>query len=313
MYAFNRQLSTSSARFITLACRASLAYLEPMNIAPPAKIGILLAAFGSASPLGEAALAAFAAKIRISFPGITVRWAYTSGKMRNRLAAVGKKTDSVKKALCRMGFERYTHVAVQSLHLIHGLEYENLLEETKEAAREGGPKYIEVGLPLLHEPADVVKAAKALLAHLPKERKPDEPVVCMGHGTWHSGAASYQALAECIGAQDSRIFIGTLSGEHTIERLLPDIMRAAGNQGPEQRNVWLLPLLSIIGNHAERDMAGEKDSWRSRLEGCGLHCRSVLTGTVEYEGFARIWVEHLEQALRRLRTAPFGCPGQDTA
>lgn len=279
-----------------------------MNVTISAKTGILLAAFGSSSLCGEKALASFAEKVRRVFPGIPVRWAYTSGHMRSRLAAAGKKTDSVKKALCRMGFERYTHVAVQSLHLIPGVEYQSLLEETEGAAREGGPKRIEVGLPLLHDSGDVAQAAEALLAHLPTERESGEPVVCMGHGTWHTGAASYQALAERVSARDSRIFIGTLEGEHRIEHLLPVIARAAmPDKGGEQgaKNVWLLPLLSIIGKHAEKDMAGvHRESWRSCIEAAGLTCRPVLTGTVEYEGFARIWTAHLSDALNRLRAAP---------
>lgn len=267
------------------------------------KTGILLAAYGSSSLLGEKALAAFAETVRLAFPGIPVRWAYTSGRMRSRLAAAGKKTDSVKKALCRMGFERYTHVAVQSLHLIPGAEYEALLEETEEAAAEGGPKRIEVGLPLLHRADDVTRAATALLAHLPEERKQGEPVVCMGHGTWHTGAASYQALAERVSAVDPLIFIGTLEGGHRIERMLPDIARAAGPGGENgAKTVWLLPLLSIIGKHAEKDMAGEhQESWRSRIEAAGMACRPVLKGTVEYKGFAAVWTSHLAEALQRLR------------
>lgn len=265
-----------------------------MNSTP--KTGILLAAFGSASPLGEAALALFAGKVRAAFPGLPVRWAYTSGHMRDRLAARGKKTDSVKKALCRMGFERYSHVAVQSLHLIPGLEYEALLRETAAAVREGGPAHIAVGTPLLHDAGDMRRAAGALMAHLPEERRPDEAVVCMGHGTWHTGAGSYGALAAEISRSDPLLFLGTLSGRPGIEELLP----AVGAAGA--RTVWLLPLLSIIGNHAEKDMAGRHGaSWRSRIEAAGLACRPVLRGTVEYSGFARIWMDHLATALESLR------------
>lgn len=288
--------------------------------APSSKTGILLAAFGSSSPLGEKALAAFAERARRTFPGVPVRWAYTSDRMRNRLAAAGKKTDSVKKALCRMGFERYTHVAVQSLHLIPGVEYESLLDEVARASKEGGPRHIAVGLPLLHDAEDVAQAAGALLTHLPPERDREEPVVCMGHGTWHSGAASYQALAERIAMKDSRIFIGTLEGEHSIERIVPVVAAAIRASSGEEReegraplsgiekgakNVWLLPLLSVIGKHAEMDMAGEhEESWRSRIEAAGFACRPVLTGTVEYEGFARIWLSHLAKAMEKLKTHP---------
>lgn len=293
------------------------------------KTGILLAAFGSSSPLGEKALTLFAQTVRTAFPGVPVRWAYTSDRMRTRLAAAGKKTDSVKKALCRMGFERYSHVAVQSLHLIPGMEYEALLEETRRATAEGGPRHIAVGLPLLHDPEDMRLAAQALLAHLPPERQAHECVVCMGHGTWHRGAAGYQALAGQLAASDPRIFIGALEGEHSIETILPAIRARAhadretavpagenekGNLSkapadapglPEARTVWLLPLLSIIGKHAEQDMAGEHpDSWRSRIEAAGFSCRPVLTGTVEYAGFARIWLKHLARAMTTLCGTP---------
>ena len=263
----------------------------------PFKTGILLAAFGASSPVGEKALKVFAEEARHAFPGIPVRWAFTSARMRTRLAAAGKKTDSVKKALCRLGFEKYTHVAVQSLHLIPGAEYEALIEETELAAREG-PRHIEVGLPLLHDARDVRLAADALLRHLPAKRKKDEVVVCMGHGTWHTGAASYQALSEALAKQDSRIFIGTLEGEHRIENLLPSIAATGAT------TVWLLPLLSVIGKHAEQDMAGDHpESWRGQIENAGFICRPVLTGTVEYAGFARIWLAHLSTALANLKMA----------
>ncbi len=262
---------------------------------PPIQKGILLAAFGSSTNVGTAALALFAEAVRRAFPGVPVRWAFTSMRMRSRLAAARKKTDSVHKALCRMGFERYTHVAVQSLHLIPGAEYETLLEETERARADGGPRHVEVGLPLLYREDDVHRAALALLAHLPKERSPDEAVVCVGHGTWHLGAASYGALAEAVRKKDPGIYIGTLSGEHSVEGILP-ALQAAGT-----KTVWLLPLLSVIGKHAEEDMAGMRPgSWRSHIEAAGMACRPVLRGTAEYAGFADIWIAHLAEAMKQL-------------
>lgn len=262
---------------------------------PPVKKGILLAAFGSSTHVGSKALGYFEEHTRLAFPGIPVRWAFTSPHMRHRLASAGKKTDSVQKALLRMAFDRYTHVAVQSLHLIPGMEYEALLRESREASVKGGPPHVAVGFPLLHEPEDVEQAVKALIAHLPPERRSEDAVVCVGHGTWHTGAASYQSLYESLSRVDPLIFIGTLSGEHSIESVLPLLKKSGAGR------VWLVPLLSVIGRHAEEDMAGKgKDSWQSRLEKAGFPCRAVLKGTVEYEGFARIWISHLARALRSL-------------
>jgi sirohydrochlorin cobaltochelatase len=127
----------------------------------------------------------------------------------------------------------------------------------------------------------------------------------MGHGTGHTGAAGYQALAERLAKADPRIFIGTLEGD-SIETILSAI--AADAPAPPQisredvKHVWLLPLLSTIGKHAEQDMAGtHPDSWRSKIEAAGFTCRPVLKGTVESAGFAGIWLRHLADALELLR------------
>lgn len=248
--------------------------------------------------MGENALRNFAERIGARFPGVRVRFAFTSGHMRSRLAAAGKKTDSVKKALCRMGYERYTHVAVQSLHLIPGREYEALLEDVQEAGKTDGPKHIAVGEPLLHNAEDIGLAAEALLAHLPPERAADDAVICVGHGTRHNGAASYEALARAVKVFDRLIFIGTLAGAHGMETLLPAV-RSTG-----ARTVWLLPLLAIVGKHAQQDMAGESPaSWYSRITQTGIVCKPVLKGTVEYAGFAKIWLMHLARAMDALLTA----------
>jgi sirohydrochlorin cobaltochelatase len=64
------------------------------------------------------------------------------------------------------------------------------------------------------------------------------------------------------------------------------------------RHAWLLPLLSVIGRHALRDLAGpEAQSWKSRFEAAGVACTPVLKGSAEYPGFIRIWLDHLELAL----------------
>ncbi len=252
---------------------------------------ILLAAFGAGSPRGEQTLKLFDAKVREVFPGLPVRWAFTSGLIRDRLARARKKSDSVKKALCRLAFERYADVAVQSLHIIPGAEYQELLAEVDEAGQSGGPARVRVGAPLLDE-ASAGRAARALLAHLPAERRAGEAVICMGHGTWHGGRQGYARFAAELRAVDPRIFVGTLSGDFYLERILEEL-------DPSGRpRIWLVPLLSVIGRHAEHDMAGpHPESWKSRLEAAGFECRPVLRGTAEYAGFIDIWLDHLRAVL----------------
>ncbi len=259
------------------------------------KTGILLVAFGSATPTGQQTLALFDAKVRALFPHIPIRWAFTSERMRDRLTAARKKTDSVKKALCRMIFEKYSHIAVQSLHLIPGMEYEALYADIINAQRESGFAHIEVGMPLMASSLDVTPTARALLAHIPKERQPEDAVICMAHGTKHDAATGYDALAAEVLAVDPRIFIGTLEGSRSINHILPLL------QGKDIRRAWLLPLLAVIGKHAETDMAGETPrSWRSQIEAYNIQCIPVLKGTAEYTGFINIWLTHLADAIKKV-------------
>lgn len=259
------------------------------------KQGILLAAFGASDPQGDSTLKLFDERVRERFPGVPVRWAYTSVLLRERLALARKKTDSVRKALRKMWFEKYTHVAVQPLQTIPGNEYADVLAEA--AAMRGGPQgfvAVATGAPLLSEDADVAAAAAAVMRHLPPERLPGEPVVLMGHGARHVAVARYEDLARVVHALDATVHVGAMHGAVVLEEILPRL--------PAGRRVWLMPLLSVVGRHALNDMAGPgPDSWRSRIEAAGCVCVPVLKGTAEYAGFIDIWLDHLAEAVMRMR------------
>lgn len=273
----------------------SLDSLKPQQYLPMTKKGILLAAFGSGNRQGESTLRLFDERVRERFPGVPVRWAFTSVIMRRRLAAARKKTDSVLKALQKMWFEKYTHVAVQSLHIIPGAEYGDLVADVEAMRRDDGFTAATVGAPLLAGSGDMERSAAALLAHLPAGRKPDEAVVFMGHGTRHPAESSYEALAALVRRVDPHVHIGTMGGSRTLDHILPELQQGG------VKGVWLMPLLSVVGRHATEDMAGtDPESWKSRLEAAGLRCIPVLRGTAEYEGFVDIWLDHLTAAVSAL-------------
>lgn len=260
------------------------------------KKGILLAAFGAGNFQGESTLRRFDAQVRRTFPGVSVRWAFTSMLMRERLASARKKSDSVHKALTKMAFEKFTHVAVQPVHVIPGREYGDIWADADNLRRSGTFASLVVGAPLLtEEPQTVLRAARALLGELPAERLPEEPVLFMGHGTRHAAESRYKALAEEVRRLDPLVFMGTLNGDFRLEHIM-DRLRA---EGRSLQRVWLLPLLAVVGRHTLEDMAGTAEtSWRSRIEAEGIACTPVLRGMMEYQGFMNIWVDHLGKAMR---------------
>lgn len=270
------------------------------------KKGILLAAFGAGNVQSESTLKLFDAEVRGRFPDIPVRWAFTSVLLRERLAAARKKTDSVRKALEKMWFEKYTHVAVQPLQIIPGNEYAELQADVQAMrATQGRPGFTEVsvGRPLLADAKDVQAAARAVIAHLPEGRLPGEAVVLMGHGARHAAVARYEDLARAVHQLDAAVHVGTMNGAVTLEDILPRLRSSGESARGDQpaARVWLMPLLSVVGRHALNDMAGsDPNSWRSRIETAGCHCEPVLKGTAEYAAFIDIWLDHLEEAVNTL-------------
>lgn len=260
------------------------------------KKGILLVAFGSSRQEAHLTLDRFDVRVRERFPGLPARWAFTSGVVRGKLAESGMKTDSVAKALEKMWFEKYTHVAVQSLHVITGREYDGLAADVAGFNAPGRAfAGLALGGPLLRGPADVPPAVEAILANLPPQREPGDPVVLMGHGTWHAGDSLYDLLYDALRARTGDVFLATMDGRLTIAEVR-DALLARG-----ATRAWLQPLLALPGRHVHHDMCGpQQGSWATILRTSGITPICATTGTAEYPQFAALWLDHLEEAVREL-------------
>ncbi|SFM10673.1 sirohydrochlorin cobaltochelatase [Desulfomicrobium norvegicum] len=262
----------------------------------PPKKGILLVAFGTTVPEARGALDHIGEKARLRFPGIEIRWAYSSRIVREKLAAQGQDFDSPAMALARMMDDGFTHVAVQSLHTIPGEEFHGLQRTVQ--AFSGLPKGMEsvvLGLPLLAEPADVEACASAIMASLPAERKTGEAVVLLGHGTHHPANIYYSGLQYSLNRHDPLVLVGTVEGTPSLD----DVRQVLKDR--KISRVYLAPFMAVAGDHALNDMAGdEEDSWKSVLGADGLTCIPVLRGTAQVPAFVDIWLNHLQAALERL-------------
>ena len=263
----------------------------------PHKTGILLVAFGSSLPGAQAAFDHIDQTVKAAFPDTPVQWAYTSRIIRDKLAKSGKELDSPAEALAEMAADGFTHVAVQSLHTIPGKEYHDLVRIVKNFQQmPGGIAHVQLGLPLLSTQADMAKTAEAILETLPAERKKDEGVALMGHGTDHPSNAVYAALMWQVQLTDENLFVGTVES-YPEAGLIIEQLRAKNID-----TAWLMPMMSVAGDHARNDMAGEgQDSWQSRFEAAGIETETVLKGTAEYDAFVDIWVDHLKEAMEKCR------------
>jgi sirohydrochlorin cobaltochelatase len=258
----------------------------------PQKTGILLVAFGSSEASAQVSFENIDKKVKAAFPKIPVRWAYTSHIIRKKLAKQGKHLDSPEVALAKMLDEKFTHVAVQSLHTIGGEEYHDLCRTVNAFQIMGGFQKLITGYPLMSTSNDMEKTTAAVLGVIPKDRKKNEAVVLMGHGTPHPSNAFYAALMFQLQLQDPNIFVGTVEGYPAIDLITSLLLKK------KIKKAYLIPLMSVAGDHAKNDMAGdEDDSWKSILTKAGIQCVPILKGTAETDAFVNIWLDHLRTAV----------------
>ncbi len=260
------------------------------------KTGILLVSFGSSYASAQAAFDHIEEQAKETFPGVEVRWAFTSNIVRNILKKRGRAIDSPAEALAKMGADGFTKIAVQSLHVIPGEEFENL-QRTVNAFNHipKNTQKIVLGKPLLYHHNDIVETCAALHSVLPEERKSTDAVVLMGHGTSHQSNIYYPGLQYYLLQQSPSIFLGTVEGYPSLDEVISALKKQ------NAKTVWLQPFLSVAGDHAKNDMAGdEPDSWKSQLEAAGFTVNPVLKGLAEFDAINAIWIKHLKAAMNEL-------------
>ena len=268
------------------------------------KTGILLVASGTRDPAAACSLESIGRRVAERFKDVEVRWSYTSGVIRKKLAQRGTPVEAPGQALTRMTAEGFTHVAVGSLHLIAGMEYDLVREAvTLLSHKPNSPARFALSKPLLGSYEDLRRTAAAVLAELPAGRAGGDAVILVGHGNdAHPADLAYTAAAHVFSQLDRHVFLGTVKGHPALDDVLSRCRAAA------VKKAWLLPFTVVAGRSTGETITGTGEgTWRSILTGTGIECVPVLKGLAEYDGVAAIWTDHIEEALRTVIAArPYG-------
>ena len=260
---------------------------------PLVKKAILLVAFGTSDPEAAKAFDLVEKRAKERSPGVEVRWAYTSRMIRAKLAKEGKVLDSPETALAKLMEDRYTHVAVLPLHTIPGEEFHETYQNAHLFGQmAGGFQRILVARPLLSSAKDMEAVAEALLKNIPG-RKAGEAVIFMGHGSErHPADTIYLAMQQIFQEKDALAFVAAVEGSSTLDDVIPKLKKR------KVKKVFLVPLMSVAGDHAKNDMAGdEEDSWKSILTAKGFKVEPILRGTAEIPEIVDVWLDHLKSAF----------------
>ena len=231
--------------------------------------------------------------IQEAFPDWSVRRAFTAQIIINHVQARdGEFIDNMEQALERAVANGVKNLIVQPTLLMHGAEYDEMLE-TLEAYQDKFES-VAVAEPLLGPvgaDATVINMDKTAVAlsitfqavgdsgydSLEAAAEDGTAFVFMGHGTAHVAKVSYSQMAtQMKDLEFNNVFIGTVEGEpeSTSAESIIEAVKEAG-----YTKVILRPLMVVAGDHANNDMAGDdEDSWKSMFEAAGFDVTCQIAG-----------------------------------
>ena len=249
-----------------------------------------------------------------AFPDWSVRRAFTAQIIINHVQARdGEYIDNMDQALDRAVANGVKNLIIQPTHLMHGAEYDELMEAVE--AYQGQFETVKVAEPLLGEvgtDAAVINADKAVVAEaitteavkdagydsLDAAKEDGVAFVFLGHGTSHTAKVSYSQMQTQMGELGyDNVFIGTVEGEpeETACEAVIDAVAQAG-----YTKVILRPLMVVAGDHANNDMAGDdEDSWKRIFTASGKF-DSVdiqITGLGSIDAIQQLYVAHTKDVI----------------
>lgn len=291
---------------------------DPRNADDIGENELLVVSFGTSFNASRAAdIKGIEDALQAAYPDWSVRRAFTAQIIINHVQARdGEKIDNMQQAMDRAVANGVKNLVVQPTHLMHGAEYDEMMEmidsyrDKFESVAVAEPLLGEVGADAAVINSDKEAVAKAITAAAVKDAGFDSldaaaaektAFVFMGHGTSHTAKISYsqmQTTMQTLGYDN--VFIGTVEGEpeETACENVIEAVKAAG-----YTKVVLRPLMVVAGDHANNDMAGaDDDSWLSEFKASGAfeEVDTQISGLGEISDIQQLYIAHTKAAIESL-------------
>ena len=291
---------------------------DPRNADDIGENELLVVSFGTSFNASRAAdIKGIEDALQAAYPDWSVRRAFTAQIIINHVQARdGEKIDNMQQAMDRAVANGVKNLVVQPTHLMHGAEYDEMMEmidsyrDKFESVAVAEPLLGEVGADAAVINSDKEAVAKAITAAAVKDAGFDSldaaaaektAFVFMGHGTSHTAKISYsqmQTTMQTLGYDN--VFIGTVEGEpeETACENIIEAVKAAG-----YTKVVLRPLMVVAGDHANNDMAGaDDDSWLSQFKASGAfeEVDTQIAGLGEISDIQQLYIAHTKAAIESL-------------
>lgn len=234
--------------------------------------------------------------IKAAHPNTKVITAFTSHIIRDRIQQKeGITYPTPEEALAELKKDGYTRVALASLDVIPGMEYN--YDAAVYNLYKNDFKKMTLGTSLMYwmgqenQTDQVIETLKAVQSQFPKLGKEDGLLI-MAHGTPDPSNAYYSVIQDRIHTLGMKnVFIYTVEGTPNLEQVIPQLKLYG------IKHVTLMPFMMVAGDHANNDMAGnEPDSHKSILEKEGFKVDTYIHGLGENQNIRNLFVERANEA-----------------
>ena len=247
-----------------------------------------MVAFGSTWSNSFAAFDQTKAAYEKAFPEADVYVSFSSDICINRASAGenGEARDyyEPRYLLHAIGASKYSKIYVQSLQVIPGEEFANVVACVKKFMNNGyiasahlddeylkkldEDKAIFLGMPLLNDPDEDVPAVAQALHNLCKNEVAQGAVAFMGHGNpdnydTFKANVRYEQLQDALRdlSGNNNYYVGTVDAPDMYK---DDVLADMQDNGFTSGKLFLHTLMSIAGDHAHNDMAGEGEEYQPK-------------------------------------------------
>ena len=234
--------------------------------------------------------------IKAAHPNTKVITAFTSHIIRDRIQQKeGITYPTPEEALAELKKDGYTRVALASLDVIPGMEYN--YDAAVYNLYKNDFKKMTLGTSLMYwmgqenQTDQVIETLKAVQSQFPKLGKEDALLI-MAHGTPDPSNAYYSVIQDRIHTLGMKnVFIYTVEGTPNLEQVIPQLKLHG------IKHVTLMRFMMVAGDHANNDMAGnEPDSHKSILEKEGFKVDTYIHGLGENQNIRNLFVERANEA-----------------
>ena len=239
--------------------------------------------------------------IKAAHPNTKVITAFTSHIIRDRIQQKeGITYPTPEEALAELKKDGYTRVALASLDVIPGMEYN--YDAAVYNLYKNDFKKMTLGTSLMYwmgqenQTDQVIETLKAVQSQFPKLGKEDGLLI-MAHGTPDPSNAYYSVIQDRIHTLGMKnVFIYTVEGTPNLEQVIPQLKLHG------IKHVTLMPFMMVAGDHANNDMAGnEPDSHKSILEKEGFKVDTYIHGLGENPNIRNLFVERANESWDALQ------------